>query len=292
MNLWEGNIGVQAGADFIHGSSSHNTLFRCRFAGWQHATITSNNNAIEFQYKNSHMNVLGCVLGTSGKSDTYESAYPASGNSELRNIWRLGYGGPSFIGDTTVRATLLRHHNYDYVTRSTINDPSIPDTILPASLYLSSKPAWWGNTLWPPIGPDVAGLTDKIPAQIRYESSLPTGVRSGQDARYGSPARYQLFQNYPNPFNPSTTFSFALPARSFVVLRVCDILGREVATLLSEEFPAGTFTKEWNTRSVPSGVYFFQMRARPVAGTVLPDAAYDDAPVGTFVGTKKLMLLR
>src|SRR4051812_38100248 len=86
MNLWEGNIGPQIGADFIHGSSSHQVFFRCRSFGWKDATATSNDNAIDFEYRNTSMSVLGCVLGTSGKSDTYEVAVPAAGPYELKPI--------------------------------------------------------------------------------------------------------------------------------------------------------------------------------------------------------------
>jgi hypothetical protein len=168
MNLWEGNIGIQAAADFIHGSSSHNTVFRSRSTGWQSPTITSNNNAIEIQYKNTYMNILGCVLGTQGQSSTYEVAYPASADSSLKTIWRLGYGGPSWAGDPDVKATLLRHGNFDYVTNSVVWDPGISDHNLPASLYLSSKPSWWGNLPWPAIGPDLNPMAGAIPAQQRY----------------------------------------------------------------------------------------------------------------------------
>ena len=174
MNLWEGNIGIQAAADFIHGSSSHNTVFRSRSSGWQNETITSNNNAIELQYKNTYMNVLGCVLGTAGQSNTYEVAYPASGDSSLKTIWRLGYGGPSWAGDPNVKATLLRHGNFDYVTNSVIWDPNISDHTLPPSLYLSSKPSWWGSLPWPAIGPDLNPMTGTIPAKQRYEEADTT----------------------------------------------------------------------------------------------------------------------
>ena len=133
MNLWEGNVGVQAVADFIHGSSSHNTIYRSRFSGWQNETSTANNNAIELQYKNTYMNILGCILGTEGKSSTYEVSYPDDADNSLMTIWRLGYGGVDWAGDTNVKATLLRHGNFDYVTDSVAWDPAIADHNLPAS---------------------------------------------------------------------------------------------------------------------------------------------------------------
>ncbi|MCC7020970.1 MAG: right-handed parallel beta-helix repeat-containing protein [Ardenticatenales bacterium] len=173
MNLWEGNIGPQISGDFIHGSASHQTFFRCRSTGWKEEVATSNNNAVDLQHKNTYMTVMGCILGTPGKSDTYEVAYPASGPSALKPIWRLGYGAPGGGGDPNVRATLLRHGNWDSVTDGTVWDPGIADRALPASLYLSAKPAWWGDALpWPAIGPDLAPMVGKIPAQVRYEEGM------------------------------------------------------------------------------------------------------------------------
>jgi hypothetical protein len=85
---------------------------------------------------------------------------------------------------------------------------------------------------------------------------------------------FTLEQNYPNPFNPSTSISFDLPSKSFVSLKVFDLIGKEVATIVSEEMPAGSYTKQWNAANMPSGVYFYRLQA------------------GTFIETKKLVLLR
>jgi hypothetical protein len=83
-------------------------------------------------------------------------------------IWVLGVG--SGVNDTNVAATLLRHGNFDYVTNSVMWDPAIPNHDLPDSLYLSGKPAWWcQETPWPPIGPDVPGYSNPIPAQRGFE---------------------------------------------------------------------------------------------------------------------------
>jgi len=168
MNLWEGNIGYQATGDFIHGSSSHNTVFRSRSLGWQREETDSNNNAVSFATKNTYMNVVGCVLGTAGRSTRYEALPGQAYSNTDVVIWALGimHG----VEDANVAATLLRHGNYDYVNNDTIWDPTIAERTLPVSLYLTSRPAWFGNVPFPPIGPDVANLTEKIPAQLRYES--------------------------------------------------------------------------------------------------------------------------
>ena len=169
MNLWEGNIAYKAEGDIIHGSSSHNTIFRSQSKGWQSETITTRNNAIEFAAKNTYMNVVGSVLGTPGKSNRYE-VLPGQPYDDWQDyvIWALGVG--SGVDDPNVAATLLRHGNYDYVTHSVVWDPNIANHDLPVSLYLSEKPEWWcQETPWPAIGPDVAGYAQDIPARRRLE---------------------------------------------------------------------------------------------------------------------------
>jgi hypothetical protein len=85
---------------------------------------------------------------------------------------------------------------------------------------------------------------------------------------------FRLSQNYPNPFNPSTTIKFQVASFEFVSLKVFDVLGREVATLVNERKHAGQYTSEFDASNLPSGVYFYQVRT---AG---------------FVATKKMMLIR
>ena len=88
------------------------------------------------------------------------------------------------------------------------------------------------------------------------------------------PTTFSLQQNYPNPFNPETKISWQLAAGSFVTLKIYDVLGNEVATLVNEEQPAGTYQVSFNQQQLASGIYFYQLHA------------------GDFVQTKKMILLR
>jgi hypothetical protein len=88
------------------------------------------------------------------------------------------------------------------------------------------------------------------------------------------PDNFTLSQNYPNPFNPSTTISFSLPRRESVTLKVYDLLGREVATLVDGREEAGEHTVKWNADGFTSGVYFYRLSA------------------GGGVQTRKLVLVR
>ncbi len=88
------------------------------------------------------------------------------------------------------------------------------------------------------------------------------------------PLTFTLEQNYPNPFNPNTLIKYQIPELSFVTLKVYDVLGNEIAILINEEKPTGTYEVELNGIDLPSGVYFYQIQA------------------GNFVETKKMVLMK
>jgi hypothetical protein len=88
------------------------------------------------------------------------------------------------------------------------------------------------------------------------------------------PQTYFLYQNYPNPFNPTTVISWQSPVGSWQTLKVYDVLGREIATLVDEYSPAGSYEVEFDAKGLSSGVYFYQLKA------------------GVFTETKKLILMK
>jgi hypothetical protein len=88
------------------------------------------------------------------------------------------------------------------------------------------------------------------------------------------PDEFSLEQNFPNPFNPSTTIEFSLPKPAFVTLKVYNLLGEEVATLVAEQRPAGIHRFYWNVRGLASGVYLYRLEA------------------GNYVQSKKLILMQ
>jgi hypothetical protein len=74
-----------------------------------------------------------------------------------------------------------------------------------------------------------------------------------------SPTNYALGKNYPNPFNPSTTIEFSIPRSEFVILKIYNLLGQEVVTLVSEKLAAGKYKYDWNASDLESGVYFYRL---------------------------------
>ena len=85
---------------------------------------------------------------------------------------------------------------------------------------------------------------------------------------------YSTIQNYPNPFNPTTTIRYTIKERIFVTLKVFDVLGNEIESLVNEEKPAGTYELTWNAEGLPSGVYFYQLKA------------------GDFIQSRKMVFLK
>ena len=88
------------------------------------------------------------------------------------------------------------------------------------------------------------------------------------------PSNFSLFQNYPNPFNPTTKIRYQVPTTGLVSLRIYNVLGEVVATLVNEEKPVGYFEVELNAANLSSGVYFYRLQA------------------GSFVETKKMVLMK
>jgi hypothetical protein len=110
-----------------------------------------------------------------------------------------------------------------------------------------------------------------------YRNQLPVSVEASNPL----PTVCDLKQNYPNPFNPVTTLQFSIvnhaegiPSGQLTVLKVYDVLGREVATLVNEVKPPGSYTVQWDASNLASGVYFYRLTS------------------GEFGQTRKLLLLR
>ena len=94
------------------------------------------------------------------------------------------------------------------------------------------------------------------------------------EIEYLNPEQFWLSQNFPNPFNPTTTIKYSTPTPEFVTLKIYDILGNEVATLVNEEKPAGSYEIDFNAAGLSSGIYFYKLQA------------------GRLIETKKMILLR
>jgi hypothetical protein len=115
--------------------------------------------------------------------------------------------------------------------------------------------------------------------------TLIRGTITGIVEELGLPTEFALAQNYPNPFNPTTTIQFALPMQATVTLKIYDVVGREIVTLIEGVQEAGYHEVNWNSSNarglaLASGVYFYRLEAQPADGS------------NAFVQLKKMMLLK
>lgn len=218
MNLWEGNVSELFGSDGYFGGSSHGTISRNYFTGYN-PNSGSTDNPVRFNRLSYYYNLVGNVLGSTQMNPTkygetldgcggscnavYRLGYPNIGNAGLTDVTGNAVPGGMAYPDVKVTSTLLRWGNYDYFNRATrFVSGEIPsgvpvpgDQVLAKSYYYSSRPAWFPAAVaWPPIGPDVTGGTadgsghvSKIPAQLCWESrNLKTGGTFNADACYAA----------------------------------------------------------------------------------------------------------
>ena len=125
-----------------------------------------------------------------------------------------------------------------------------------------------------PVAGDVFTLKTFKPLRSTDVFEFSTMVTSVADDEHVVPDRFELGQNYPNPFNPTTNFEFRIANRELVTLKVFDVLGREISTLVNEMRRAGVYKVHWDASLLPSGVYFYRLEA------------------GAFVETKKMVLMK
>lgn len=142
---------------------------------------------------------------------------------------------------------------YTSVTTGNISDGGKPDLLI-------------GLNQTDPSGSGTARIFTQI-----YRPDFITSVVNNPP---GVPEKFSLYQNYPNPFNPSTVIKYNIPTAGYVTLKVYDVLGREIRSLVNERQPPGTYSAIFDASALPSGVYFYRLTS------------------GSFVDTKKMLVLK
>jgi len=176
------------------------------------------------------------------------------------NIW-IGAGSQLFLG-----GALIKYNGADFTIFDTSN------SILPSG-YINDIDIDKYNNIWI----SVHGYWDRA-INKTYGGGLviynPDGVTGIMDIAQANIEGYYLSQNYPNPFNPVTTFKYSIPKTGIVTIKIFDVLGKEIRTLLNEEKSVGTYKVEFNVSNLTSGIYLYRMQS------------------GNFRETKKLILLK
>ena len=178
MNLFEGNYCEdKVLADWTHGSSSHNTVFRCRITGENGNSSTDSYCATSIEYYNRYWNLVGNILGKTGQQNKYLEDSSSQSEGSKGSVLKVGGEvnvnndfSPSDANSYTSGSFILVHGNYDTVTASQDWDSNVADHVLPNSYLYSRAPAFFASLAWPPFNPANPGgaTVTSIPAGYRY----------------------------------------------------------------------------------------------------------------------------
>lgn len=215
-------------------------------------------------YKNGKKNVFGTQIKFNGQSSVLYDVL----TSQYFDMW--GYSGSEFfLGKNTTNGV------FAFISKQS------------NSLYAKVKMGgFWGDSVTVLLSNDTnynsrTGFSScqSVPntACYRYWIVFGKNLTPSESGIYGIsftscamnikevsgevPTSFSLLQNYPNPFNPKTVICFRLPVDSKVLIKVYDVRGREVETLVNEGLQAGTYSTQWNANAYPSGVYLCRMES-------------------------------
>jgi photosystem II stability/assembly factor-like uncharacterized protein len=229
------------------------TLNNNIFAGTWSGVFRSSNDGTTWQRVGSTTSFVITTMAVNSKG------YIFAGSSNY-GIFRSTDNGMNWVPKNTAMFDSL-------VSNLIVNSKDIIYTSTSMGVFYSTND---GNS-WVPI----SGVTSRVSfLTFDNDNYLYAGTQNGKVYRSKiststgvntitnqMPNTFELYQNYPNPFNPTTTIEYQIPSQSFIVLKIFDLLGREVATLINEKKDAGSYSVQWNASKQSSGVYFYQLSA-------------------------------
>ncbi len=197
-------------------------------------------------YQYTHLNPWVLVLDSAYTTSSTFSIYEALADSHkislpaYNDIWNFKSGFHRFASSENL---------YDRNTFHFTSDMYEWDTLICKSGKGLSRMYYQED-----LGIDVI-YENKISAQLIESLILASPVENAKVTQFA------LQQNYPNPFNPSTKITYSIGGTQLVTVKIFDVLGKLVTTLVNEEKPAGSYQVQWNAANLPSGIYFCEMKS-------------------------------
>lgn len=252
MNGWHGEFAFTQGVrnEYNEARSPIHLIWKCRQdlqAIWPDANLPDPNSGHieDFIYWVEHTGSSHSLMPEYPEWEIIDGAGIYKYDKNIRKVWDSRSDLQTVFPDG--------HHNF-YYPQYSIN---LTSWVKEQGYQEVPSLIWY--QFWPYIG----GMFFPGDMSINSTKSVVNVIKS-----------FYLSQNYPNPFNPSTKIKFELPKSSFTILKIFDVLGREISTLVKEQLKAGKYEAEWNASRYPSGVYFYQLKTEE------------------FTDTKKMILLK
>ncbi|MDD8018978.1 MAG: T9SS type A sorting domain-containing protein, partial [Bacteroidota bacterium] len=223
-----------------------------------------------------HYQRLAWIRGTYPTFTTQVFDRIATGNGNVYGVVRKyeNENGISLsnFGSTAAAVTLSLTNTGNVLFTNLVNGkPYFASDVYNDTTY---QIAFYGGTANLSLTIPAYGSAVLIVSDSAKKLVVPTLLGVNANNEKTLPERFSLSQNYPNPFNPSTTINYQLPVNSNVSLKVYDILGKEVITLVHQEQRAGTYSVKFAGEKLSTGIYFYRLQA------------------GSFVQIKKMLLMK
>jgi len=232
---------------------------------WQPVRIYLNNNGTFTttpQYTSTSTSVVEVIVMGDVDKDAMQNVQEVVVSDRSKKLFYMPRNPLQELSRVIVDSDTLQYNQYCYdLENGWISLASQPD--LGANILVEASVSWdldMGITNWDQDKGNYLFLNTSDPVFVANEENLPED--------------FILYQNYPNPFNPTTNIAFRISDFGFVSLKVFDVLGNEVATLIDEYKTAGSYEVKFNSLKFPSGIYFYQILTE------------------NFVQTKKMLLIK
>ncbi|MBN1996495.1 T9SS type A sorting domain-containing protein, partial [candidate division KSB1 bacterium] len=269
--LFEGNQAFNFDGESTWGNAVYVTVLRNHFTSKRRSipplqlSDEGFPRAVSLHHGHWWYTFAGNVLGYEGMdpwpytSYAFEVAYPW--HTDVVGMWALGMGEDWGPADPQVSATVFRHGNYDYVTNTVRWEPDIPDHVIPNSLYLEKKPAFFGNSAWPWVEPEGETKLYALPARDRFDAIH--GLNPAAKKQSDPVIQAFTLRCMPNPFNSVTRIKYNVNGYGISVpvkLSVFNINGALITDLVNRPEMPGEHVVAWNASEYASGVYFLRLQ--------------------------------
>jgi hypothetical protein len=283
-------IGVPTGWRTLNGDALYNDTLTIIaqtadiISPWFVGRFSDSSSVIGFANTNVESDIAWCK---NNNKDYLPVAFPGfswhnmNPTSPLDQIPRLGgdFLWTQYYNFIRVGATMVYQAMFDEINEGTAIFKCTNDPPVGASTFVTYEGLPSDQYLW------LVGQGDQmLNKQIPFSATIPTRVTPVSKKGTVLPAEFKLEQNYPNPFNPTTIINYSVPKSCLVTIKIYDVMGRAIETLVNKEKSAGNYSVQFSAQGgsasggkgsqLASGIYFYRMQA------------------GDFISTKKLVLLK